>query len=121
MAKRILVVDDSSSIRQSVSFVLEENGYEVVLAEDGVQGNQRLEEESFDLVLTDVNMPNRNGIEMVKIMKGMDAYRFTPVLILTTESQQSIMDEGRKAGATGWIVKPFTNEKLLATIAKVLT
>ena len=120
MGKKILVVDDSSSIRQSVSFILEESGYEVELAEDGVQGLTRLEENSYDLVISDVNMPNRNGIEMVSMMKAIDRYKFTPVLILTTESQKSIMEEGRKAGATGWIVKPFTNEKLLATVAKVL-
>ena len=120
MAKKILVVDDSSSIRQSVGFILEESGYEVTLAEDGVQGTEKLENDSFDLVISDVNMPNRNGIEMVKLMKAMDKYKFTPVLILTTESQNSMMEEGKKAGATGWIVKPFTNEKLLATVARVL-
>jgi two-component system chemotaxis response regulator CheY len=120
MAKKILVVDDSSSIRQSVGFILEENGYEVDLAEDGVQGTEKLEAGEYDLVISDVNMPNRDGISMVKLMKAMDKFKFTPVLILTTESQKSVMEEGKKAGATGWIVKPFTNEKLLATVARVL-
>lgn len=120
MSKTILVVDDSSSIRQSVGFVLEENGYTVKTAADGAQGYDVLKSGGIDLVITDVNMPNMNGIEMVKLMKSLDEYKFTPVLILTTESQQSIIDEGKKAGAAGWMVKPFTNDKLLATVKKVL-
>lgn len=120
MAKTVLVVDDSSSIRQSVSFVLEENGYAVKTADDGSRGLDALGQGNIDLVITDVNMPEMNGIDMVKQMKTMDEYRFTPVLILTTESQQSIIEEGKAAGASGWMVKPFTNEKLISTVKKVL-
>lgn len=121
MAETILIVDDSSAIRQSVSFILKENGYEVVEACDGQDGLDKLSQAgAVNLIITDVNMPNMDGITMVKHVREKDEHKFTPVLVLTTESQSSIMEEGKKAGATGWIVKPFSNEKLLATIKKVI-
>ena len=120
MSKKVLLVDDSLAIRQSVGFVLEQNGYDIILAEDGQDGLVKLSENDIDLVITDVNMPNMDGITMVEKLREIGKYKFIPVLVLTTESQSSIMEKGKKAGATGWIVKPFTNEKLLATVKKVL-
>jgi len=118
--KKILVVDDSSAIRQSLEFVLKENGYDVVTAEDGQAGLSKVQADKYDLVITDVNMPNMDGITFVKEARGIAEYKFVPILVLTTESQDSKMQEGKAAGATGWIVKPFDNEKLLSTVKKVL-
>lgn len=120
MGGSILIVDDSVSIRQSVRFVLEENGYTVFEAADGIEGLKRLEEQKVQLIITDVNMPNMDGITMVKKIRGTDGIKFIPILVLTTESQGAVVEEGKKAGATGWIVKPFNNDKLLETIKKVL-
>lgn len=120
MAKKILVVDDSVSIRKSVSFVLTEAGYEVIEAEDGMDGLSKAEGSGCSLVLTDINMPNMNGIDFIKALRAKDEYRFTPIIALTTEGQGSKMQEGAAAGATGWIVKPFTTEKLTAIVKKVL-
>ena len=116
----ILIVDDSVSIRKSVRFVLEESSHTVREAQDGVEGLAALKEERFNLIITDINMPVMGGIEFTGHIRALPDYRFTPVLVLTTESQGSVMEEGKKAGATGWIVKPFTNDKLLDTVAKVL-
>ena len=120
MSASILIVDDSISIRQSVRFVLEENGYTVFEAGDGVEGLKRLEEQKVQLIITDVNMPNMDGLTFVKKIRQTDGIKFIPILVLTTESQGAVVDEGKKAGATGWIVKPFNNDKLLETIKKVL-
>ncbi|MBE6349403.1 MAG: response regulator [Spirochaetaceae bacterium] len=120
MAKKILVVDDSISIRKSVDFVLGQEGYEVVTAEDGSDGLLKAKEEKFDLIITDINMPNMNGIEFIRELRKMPTYKFVPIIALTTESQDSKMQEGRDAGATGWIVKPFSPEKLIAVIKKLL-
>ena len=120
MGASILIVDDSISIRQSVRFVLEENGYTVYEAGDGLEGLKRLEEQKVQLIITDVNMPNMDGLTFVKKIRQTDGIKFIPILVLTTESQGAVVDEGKKAGATGWIVKPFNNDKLLETIKKVL-
>lgn len=120
MGASILVVDDSVSIRQSVRFILEQNGYTVFEAADGAEGLKRLSEEKVQLVITDVNMPNMDGLTMVKKVRETDGIKFLPILVLTTESQGSVVEEGKKAGATGWIVKPFNNEKLIETIKKVI-
>lgn len=120
MGASILIVDDSISIRQSVRFVLEENGYTVFEAGDGVEGLKKLEEQKVQLIITDVNMPNMDGLTFVKKIRQTDGIKFIPILVLTTESQGAVVDEGKKAGATGWIVKPFNNDKLLETIKKVL-
>lgn len=119
MPKRVLVVDDSAAIRQSVSYVLEQQGYEVVQAEDGEDGLSKLDGSAFDIIITDVNMPRMDGIELVRQTRGKDQYKFTPMVVLTTESQASKMEEGKAAGATGWIVKPFDTEKLLAVVKKL--
>ena len=120
MGKRIMTVDDSSSVRQMVSFTLKQAGYEVVEAVDGKDALAKLEASGVDMVLTDLNMPNVDGIGVIKGVRAHPAYRFIPVVMLTTESQESRKLEGRQAGATGWIVKPFKPEQLLAVVKKVL-
>ncbi|MCM1322233.1 MAG: response regulator [Bacteroides sp.] len=120
MAKKILVADDSVSIRKSVSFILEQEGYEVIEAEDGLDGLEKAKKDSCQLVITDINMPNMDGITFIKELRATAAYKFTPIIALTTESQDAKMQEGRAAGATGWIVKPFTAEKLTAIVKKVV-
>ena len=118
--KKILAVDDSISIRKSISFVLTQEGYEVVEAVDGVDGLAKAKEDKFNLVITDINMPNMDGIEMIKQIRQTEGYKFTPIIALTTENQDSKMQEGKAAGATGCIVKPFTSEKLLAIVKKII-
>lgn len=119
MGKRILIVDDSTAVRQSVSYVLEQAGYEVVQAVDGVDALSKLDGSAFHLVVTDVNMPNMDGIELTGKIRGLEAYKFTPVVMLTTESQESKMNAGKEAGATGWIVKPFNSDKLLQVVKRL--
>jgi two-component system chemotaxis response regulator CheY len=120
MAKRVLIVDDSSAIRKSVSFILDQAGYAVVAAEDGLDALSKLDGASFDLIVTDVNMPNLDGIGLVKKVREQSAYKYTPIVVLTTESQGSKMEEGKAAGATGWIVKPFDADKLLAVVKRLV-
>ncbi len=116
----ILTVDDSTSMRQMVSFTLKGAGYEVVESVDGVAALEIAKTRSFDLVVTDVNMPNMDGITLIKELRTLPDYKFTPILMLTTESAAEKKQEGKAAGATGWIVKPFEPEQLLSTIKKVL-
>ncbi len=116
----ILTVDDSTSMRQMVSFTLKGAGYEVVEAVDGVTALEVAKSRSFDMVLTDVNMPNMDGISLIKELRNLPDYKFMPILMLTTESASEKKQEGKAAGATGWIVKPFDPEQLLSTIKKVL-
>lgn len=116
----ILAVDDSASMRQMVSFTLKGAGYEVVEAADGKQALDAARQKRVDLVLTDVNMPVMDGITLIKELRGLPNYKFTPMLMLTTESADHKKAEGKAAGATGWIVKPFNPDQLLATIKKVM-
>lgn len=116
----ILAVDDSASMRQMVSFTLKGAGHTVTDAADGKQALEIAKKQSFDLVLTDVNMPVMDGLALTKELRALPAYRFTPVLVLTTESGTDKKQQGRAAGATGWLVKPFNPEQLLATVKKVL-
>jgi len=116
----ILAVDDSASMRQMVSFTLREAGYEVVEAVDGAAALEYATENRVDLVLTDVNMPRMDGITLVRELRLLPGYRYTPMLMLTTESSQEKKQQGKQAGATGWIVKPFNPEQLLSTVARVL-
>ena len=120
MAKRILAVDDSATMRQLVRMTLTRAGYEVVEAEDGAKGLQKATAETFDMVLSDINMPNMNGMDLLRNLRQMAQYKFTPIVLVTTESQLEKKQEGKRAGATGWIVKPFEPTQLLAVIAKVL-
>ncbi len=120
MARRILVVDDSASVRQVQSFVLSGAGYEVVEAMDGRDALEKLAAHPVQLVLTDLNMPNLDGTGLVRAVRGSPAHRLTPVVVITTESQEAKKQEARAAGATGWIVKPFTPDQLLAVVRRVL-
>jgi two-component system chemotaxis response regulator CheY len=120
MAKKILIVDDSAAIRQSISFILQQEGYDTVEASDGQEALDKLPTlEGIDLIVTDVNMPNLDGIGFIRKARELPKFKFTPILVLTTESQGSKMTEGKEAGATGWIVKPFNAEKLLEIVKKV--
>ena len=116
---KILAVDDSNSLRQMVVFTLKQAGYEVDEAKDGNEGLSKAKTSKADLVLTDVNMPGMDGITLVKELRKLPAYRFTPILVLTTEAGPDKKQEGKAAGATGWIVKPFSPEQLLATVKRV--
>ena len=119
-AKQLLVVDDSTSMRQMVAFALTSGGYQVSEAEDGQAALEIARGQSFDAVVTDVNMPNMDGISLIRALRGLPDYKFTPLLMLTTESAADKKAEGRAAGATGWLVKPFNPEQLVATVQKVL-
>jgi two-component system, chemotaxis family, chemotaxis protein CheY len=116
----ILTVDDSASMRQMIVFTLKDAGYTVTEAEDGVQALDIAKGASFNLVLTDINMPNMDGIQLIKELRQLPAFKFTPILCLTTESGDDKKKEGKQAGATGWIVKPFSPDKLLNTMKRVL-
>lgn len=120
MPNTILTVDDSASIRQMVSFTLKQAGYNVVEAIDGKDGLTKAQTTGANLIITDLNMPNMNGIELIRALRQEDKYKFTPILMLTTESDDSKKNEGKQAGATGWIVKPFNPEQLLRVIERVL-
>ncbi len=116
MAGTILAVDDSASMRQMVNFTLKGAGYAVVQAVDGVEALEYARQHAVDLVLTDVNMPRMDGITLVRELRALPAYRYTPMLVLTTESSQDKKMQGKQAGATGWIVKPFKPDQLLALV-----
>ncbi|MCR4301959.1 MAG: response regulator [Sulfuricaulis sp.] len=116
----ILTVDDTASMRQMISFTLNSVGYEVLQASDGKEALKLLQGKKVDLVIADVNMPNMDGIALVKSLREQADYKFTPILMLTTESQESKRQQGKVAGATGWIVKPFNPEQLLTIVKKVL-
>jgi two-component system chemotaxis response regulator CheY len=119
MAKTIMVVDDSSSMRQMVNFALARGGYQVVEAPDGADALAKSASQKMDLIITDLNMPNMDGIQLIRLLRAAAPYRFTPIVLLTTESQQQKKMEGKAAGATGWIVKPFQVEQLLAVVKRV--
>lgn len=116
----ILAVDDSASMRQMVAFTLKGAGHNVTDAEDGKHALEIARAQAFDLVLTDVNMPVMDGLKLTRELRQLSNYRFTPILVLTTEAGPEKKQEGRAAGATGWLVKPFNPEQLLATVKKVL-
>jgi two-component system, chemotaxis family, chemotaxis protein CheY len=118
MPKTILTVDDSASVRQMVKFTLTGAGYAVIEAVDGQDALAKLA--GVNLVITDLNMPNLDGIGLIRNVRANAACRGVPIIMLTTESQESRKQEGRAAGATGWIVKPFTTQQLLAVVKKVL-
>lgn len=117
---KVLVVDDSNSIRDMVSFTLKSAGYQTVEACDGKQGLQTAQTAAFDLVISDVNMPNMDGISLCQELRKLPSFKFTPILMLTTESSPEMKQRGKAAGATGWLVKPFNPDKLLATIKRVV-
>jgi two-component system chemotaxis response regulator CheY len=116
----ILAVDDSASMRQMVAFTLKNAGYHVVEAVDGQDAYEKAGGRSFDLVLTDQNMPRMDGISLTKKLRENPQFKSTPILILTTESSDQMKQAGRAAGATGWLVKPFDPNKLIEVIQKVI-
>jgi two-component system chemotaxis response regulator CheY len=119
MTKKILAVDDSKTMREMVTFTLKNAGYEVVEAEDGKAALDALGGAKVDAVITDLNMPNMNGFELIRALRANPTYKFTPILMLTTEGDAAKKEEGKSAGATGWIVKPFNPEKLVEVVNKV--
>jgi two-component system chemotaxis response regulator CheY len=119
MAKTIMVVDDSISIRQVVGIALKQAGYDVIDACDGQDALAKLTGQKVNLIISDVNMPNMDGISFVRELKTRAAYKFTPVLMLTTESQEEKKEQGKAAGARAWMVKPFKPEALLAAVQKL--
>jgi len=121
MSKTALVVDDSPTMRQMVAFTLTNAGFKVVEAEDGKDAvNKVAAGPKMDIVVTDLNMPEMDGITLIKELRKMAAFKFTPILMLTTESAEDKKKAGKEAGATGWIVKPFNPELMLKVIAKLL-
>lgn len=119
MSKKALTVDDSKTMREMVSFTLKNVGYDIIEAEDGKDAIAKLNKQPVDVIVTDLNMPNMNGIELIRELRAMPEYKFTPILMLTTEADDTKKQEGKSAGATGWIVKPFNPEKLVQVVSKV--
>ena len=117
---RILTVDDSATMRQMVSYTLSSAGHEVQEAASADEAIGIAQTQTFDLVIADVNMPGKTGIELVALLRAMPAFQFTPILMLTTESNAELKQAGKVAGATGWIVKPFNPETLLSLLQRVL-
>jgi len=120
MAKTIMIVDDSASIRQVVGIALRGAGYDVLEGSDGKDALTRLTGQKVHLIISDVNMPNMDGISFVKAVKQLPNYKFTPVIMLTTESQEAKKLEGQAAGAKAWVVKPFKPEQMLAAVEKLV-
>ena len=119
MRKRILTVDDSKTMRDMVSFTLKSAGFDVVEAEDGAKALDVLARTAVDAIITDINMPNMDGVTLVRRLRAQQRFKATPILILTTEGGDDKKAQGRSAGATGWIMKPFVPEKLLQVLNKV--
>jgi len=120
MSKVILTVDDSASVRQMVSFTIRDAGYEVIEAVDGKDALAKVKGKTVHMVITDLNMPNLDGIGLIRELRALPAFKFVPIIMLTTESQADKKQDGKAAGATGWIVKPFKPEQLLAVVRKVI-
>jgi len=121
MAKKVLLVDDAGVIRQVSSMTVKTAGFEVTEAVDGMDALEKLKEAKFDLLVTDINMPNMDGIELIKNVRAMDEYKYIPIIVLSTLSQEEKVQEGRDAGASGWLYKPFNGRKLIETIKKFIT
>jgi two-component system chemotaxis response regulator CheY len=119
MSKRIITVDDAQTMRRLVGYTLRGVGHDVIEAQDGVDALRVLEKQDVDLVITDVNMPNMDGLELVRRLRALPKFRATPILLLTTESDPEKKKQGKEAGATGWITKPFQPDQLVAAVAKV--
>jgi two-component system chemotaxis response regulator CheY len=120
MAKTVLIVDDSESIRQLVSHILKSAGYNVIEGEDGKDALSKLDGQKVHLIICDVNMPNMDGISFVKEIKKSDDYKFIPVIMLTTESQEKKKMQGQAAGAKAWVVKPFQPDQMLSVVSKLM-
>ncbi len=120
MAKTILIVDDSRSLREVVAIALKGAGYDVIEAGDGKEGLSKLDGTKIHLIISDVNMPNMDGISMVKEIKTMPAYKFTPIIMLTTESGADMKEAGKEAGVKAWVIKPFKPDQMLTAVTKLI-
>jgi two-component system, chemotaxis family, chemotaxis protein CheY len=120
MSKKILIVDDSASVRQVVGIALKGAGYEIIEGVDGADALKKLDGQKIHLIISDVNMPNMDGITFVKEAKKLPAYKFTPIIMLTTESEEKKKLEGQAAGAKAWVVKPFQPAQMLAAVSKLI-
>lgn len=120
MSANILAVDDSASLRMAIRIALTGAGYDVTEAEDGLDGIQKAKDGQFDMIVTDLNMPNMDGLSMIKELRAMPAYCGTPIIFLTTESDDAMKQQAKAAGATGWLVKPFVPDQLIRVARKVL-
>jgi len=120
MTKTALIVDDSPSMRQMVSFTLKDAAFTVIEGVDGQDALKKVQGQRVDVVVTDLNMPVMDGITLIQQLRSNPLYKFTPILMLTTESQDSKKQAGKAAGATGWLIKPFNPQQLLDVIAKVV-
>lgn len=119
MAKKVLTVDDSRTMREMVTYTLKSAGFEVLEAEDGKNAIEVLGDQKVDLVIADLNMPNMDGFTLIETLRANPTYQFTPILVLTTEGGNDKKERGKAVGATGWIVKPFSPEKLVQVVNKV--
>lgn len=120
MAKTVLIVDDSESIREVVNFTLQNEGYDVLVGVDGEDALKFLDGRDIDIIITDLHMPNLDGLGLIRKVREMETYKHIPILFLTTESQAAKKMEAKEAGATGWIIKPFVPAKLLSAITRVI-
>jgi two-component system chemotaxis response regulator CheY len=118
MSKTFLIVDDSASMRQLIAFTIKDAGHDVLLAENGRDALEKMSRVKIDVVITDLNMPEMDGITFIRELRGKADYKFVPIVMLTTESQEAKKQEGRAAGASGWIVKPFSPSQLMAVVNK---
>ena len=118
MSKTFLIVDDSASMRQLIAFTIKDAGYDVLLAENGRDALEKMSRAKVDMVITDLNMPEMDGITFIRELRGKADYKFIPIVMLTTESQEAKKQEGRAAGASGWIVKPFSPSQLMDVVKK---
>jgi two-component system chemotaxis response regulator CheY len=118
MSKTFLIVDDSASMRQLIAFTIKDAGYDVLLAENGRDALEKMSHVKIDMVITDLNMPEMDGITFIRELRGKANYQFVPIVMLTTESQEAKKQEGRAAGASGWIVKPFSPLQLMDVVKK---
>lgn len=117
--KKILYVDDAHSLRQLMEMVLSKH-YQISLAGNGAEGLEQAQKSDFDLVISDINMPVMNGFELLENLRKLDQYKFTPILMLTTEASAEMKEQGKQSGATGWIIKPFDPDKIMKVIERVL-
>ncbi len=120
MNKTFLVVDDSAAMRQLISLAIQDAGYSVLLAENGKDALDKSNGANIHMVITDLNMPDMDGIELIAKLRNRPDHKFTPIIMLTTEAQEEKMMQGKAAGASGWIVKPFTAEQLMKVVKKFM-
>lgn len=119
MAKHCLIVDDSPTMRNMIKATVNEMGFEAATAQDGEKALKSVQAQKFDIIITDINMPNMDGIELIRHLRNQDGTKFTPILVITTEGGDNVKAAGKEAGASGWIVKPFNPDTLRKAIAKL--